>query len=83
MPSVQMRINHHISVLVNWRSRWSLGRAGIRVDEHIPDCFNGGVAVFDIEESDPRWPRVERLVRPLDMLDVVSTHFDRQELLAS
>lgn len=38
---------------------------------------------FDIKEDDPRWPAISRLVRPLDMLDIVSTEFTRGELMAS
>lgn len=77
-----MRINHHLSVDITWNSRRKLSRIGIDLDAcRVNETASFGT--FDIDEGDPRWPALSRVIRPLKMLDVVSTQFNRGELLGA
>lgn len=63
-------------------SRWRLSRAGVDIEACRADPM-ASFGTFDIAEDDARWPALSRLVRPLNMLDIVSTQFDKDELLAA
>ena len=74
-----MQVNHHLSVHIDPLSKPEFGRLGIDIAQHKVDGYSS-FAVIDILESDPRWTEVAKLLKPLKILDIVSTQFSPGEL---
>jgi hypothetical protein len=49
--------------------------------KRVPLLGGGALIVFEMDESDPRWPEVAQIARQRSMLDLVDTVFTDQEIL--
>ena len=79
-----MIIVHKISLRPTENQRIELESLGVRLPPGI--ALPGGGApyvVFDIEESDPMWDAIKRLVQQWDVGDTVSTRFSACEVSAA
>ncbi|WP_299396525.1 hypothetical protein [Pelagibius sp.] len=67
-----MKTIHRVSLSVSFNEKQAFGALGIQLDE--------GFSSFDIEESDSRWPEVERLIEGFQAIDIATTKFSAKEI---
>ncbi|MBD1547458.1 hypothetical protein [Roseibium aggregatum] len=67
-----MKIFHRISVTLEPAIKNAFSKAGMPLE--------GGFVSFDIEETDERWPDVEKIVHRHQLLDIITTKFSEEEI---
>ncbi|MCU7880012.1 MAG: hypothetical protein KZQ66_03610 [Candidatus Thiodiazotropha sp. (ex Lucinoma aequizonata)] len=70
-----MKIIHRISLSVSKEEQDALSKIGISLDL--------GFSSFNIEETDEKWPFVEKFVKKYEAVDIISTSFSKADKIQS